>query len=235
MKTTHFFIPLLSMFIICSCGKDDGGTSGPPAPTPTPKVPEASTLLFPENNTECNEGSIVSVTESEVTFNWSTSENTDSYTITVINLSSNTVQTETLRGTEKMFRLMRGTPYEWFVESRNESGNVKSVKWRFFNEGPGIENYAPFPPEAISPKRGSTLDPTSEVTLEWSANDVDNDLKEFEIYLGTTAKNVTLLATVTKKSHDISVKQATDYYWRVRAIDNEGNSANSEIFEFRIN
>lgn len=233
---------LVPVFILCACGGNDddagggGGDDGPIGGTPEPA---ASTLIFPANNTECNEGTIVSETESDVMFRWNTSENTDSYSITYTNLSSNTIDNVVVQGsTEKLIRLERGIPYEWFVESQNKDTDKTSTseKWRFFNEGPGIENYAPFPAEAISPSRGSSLDTTTKVTLAWSASDIDDDIKDFEIFFGTTEGNLTSLGTFTETSiNNVSVTAATNYYWKVKATDTNGNSSISEVFQFRIN
>lgn len=234
---------LVALFILSACGGDDEGSEpiqggGDDDPIVVVPDPAASILIFPANNTECNEGTIVSETESDVKFRWNTSANTDSYSITLINLLDNQSSSVVQGNTETTFRLQRGTPYEWFVKSMSADTDKTSTseKWRFFNEGPGIENYAPFPAEAISPPRGSSLATTTAIILEWTASDIDDDLKEFEIFLGTTEDNMASLGKFIETSiNNVTVRAATDYYWKVKATDNEGNSSLSEVFQFKIN
>ena len=55
--------------------------------------------------------------------------------------------------------VLRGIPYEWFVVSKatGTATTASSASWKFYNEGPGVVNYAPFPADAINPSRGSQI------------------------------------------------------------------------------
>jgi len=77
--------------LMLSCGGGSDDTTSEPEPV---MPPLATTLIFPENNTECNEGEIISDTESRVTFRWNASEFTDSYIVHLTNLNTNVSRSE---------------------------------------------------------------------------------------------------------------------------------------------
>ena len=92
MKLGYYFLYILSFVLIirCSAEDDDSGTTTPavtqqPAPAPTPQVPTPgkSSLSAPENNEVCYEGEEVDDTNSEVTFSWDASSDTDSYDLEI--------------------------------------------------------------------------------------------------------------------------------------------------------
>lgn len=226
-------LAILPVFLLLSCGKTEPVAVGPdPIPDPL-----AAVLVFPDNNTECNEGNIINETQSSVIFRWNASQNTDSYELNLRNLNNNNISTTNVSTNEATITLLRGTPYEWFIVSKaNETVvTATSEKWKFYNKGPGIENYAPFPAEVISPLRGSTVTSTGgNITLEWNGSDVDNDITEFEILFGTENIPATILGTTSDSTIDATVVSGQIYYWRVITKDSEQNSSESEIFEFRV-
>ncbi|WBU90055.1 hypothetical protein [Cellulophaga omnivescoria] len=233
MKTLYKFT-CISALILASCGGggDDGGTDTP-APTAAPKP---TTLVFPENNTECNEGTIVSDRQSSVEFSWSDAADTDSYEINIKNLNTGNTITKTVTTTFNAVIIDRGTPYEWFVTSK-ASGTTETATsdvWKFYNQGIGTENYAPFPADAINPTRGATIATTNEVSLKWSGEDVDDDIVDYEILFGTDNTPTTSIGVTTETTINTNVTTNTIYYWRVITKDNEGNTSNSEIFEFKV-
>lgn len=225
-----------ALLILTACSGDGGGsdpgTPAPPAPTP---APSAANLIFPEDNTECNEGEVLNEEQSSVVFRWSAAENTDSYQITVTNLNTNTPSTVSATGTETPITIDRGTPYSWFVVSRanGTSESATSTTARFFNQGPGIENYAPFPATAINPIRGSTIDPGT-LQLQWEGGDIDDDLVDFEVFLDTSNPPASVLTSTSENQTEASVQSGQIYYWRVISRDNAGNSSQSEIFQFSV-
>ncbi|MDC6366658.1 MULTISPECIES: hypothetical protein [Flavobacteriaceae] len=229
------------LFIGCSSGSDGGDDTPPPSgggdddPVVVP-APTAATLVFPEDDTECNEGNPIDETESNVTFQWGASQNTDSYSVTLTNLHTNSSFNTIANTNEATISILRGTPYEWYVTSRANGTNetAESTKWQFFNEGPGIENHAPFPVEAVSPSRGETLSQTSSVTLTWSSSDIDNDISSYDVFFGTQTDQINFLGNTTENLFEATVSSGNIYYWQVKVIDSEGNSSTSVIFEFRI-
>ncbi|MFS4491759.1 hypothetical protein [Maribacter sp. 2308TA10-17] len=227
----------ISLLLMMSCG--GGGDDGPP-PTPMPDPvadPKATTLIFPENNTECNEGVIVDDARSSVTFRWNASEDTDEYEVNLRNLISNETTLFKVFRTEASITIDRGSPYEWFVTSSANGTTVtaSSSIFKFYNQGPGIENYAPFPAEAVSPIRGADVtNTTGTLSLEWNGSDIDDDITEFEVLFGTEAIPNISVGTTTDQTFEVTVLAGNTYYWRVISSDSQGNTSQSEIFEFKV-
>lgn len=228
---------LAGLLTACGGGSDEPGGSNPdPEPELVPS-PSAATLIFPDNNRECTTGVVVSDTRSQVLFEWNNSENTDSYEVNLRNLNTNITSRFNSNTNSANITLDRGTPYEWFVVSRADgtSETANSVSWRFYNEGPGIENYAPFPAVAVSPPRGASIDVDTSVTLEWEGSDVDNDISNYEVFFGTDSAALASIGSTTETSLETGVNPGTLYYWRVITNDSQGNSSQSELFEFLVN
>jgi hypothetical protein len=225
---------LLSAAALLSCGGGDSTPEPPPPVVITP--PSAAALIFPDNNAECNEGTVLNENQSAVTFRWTDAENADTYEVNLRNLSNNNTTKTNANNNSAEITLLRGTPYEWFVVSNANGTNVTatSPSWKFYNQGAGVENYAPFPAEAISPARGATVAATGTVTLEWTGSDVDDDIADFELFLGTDAAALTSIGTTAESTLDATISAGTIYYWRVLSRDSQGNSSQSEIFEFRV-
>jgi hypothetical protein len=227
---------LLLCFTILSCAGGDSNVETPNIPEPVAS-PLQSTLVFPENNKECTEGDIQSDTRSIVNFQWNNSENTDSYEINLKNLNNSNSSKANSTSNSILFTLERGVPYEWFVVSKANGTNItaSSTTWKFYNQGPGIENYAPFPAEAVNPKRGANLSNVANVTLEWIGSDIDNDIIDYKILFDTNESPTTVLGTTTEQTIEASVAASNTYYWRVITTDFNTNSSTSEIFSFKIN
>ena len=236
MKMIHKILSLgvtAALMLSCSGGDSSGGG---PDPQPVPD-PVAATLVFPANNTECNEGEVLSPQQSRVTFQWNASQNTDSYEVRLTNLTTNTSSSTTSNTNEAAIVIQRATPYEWSVTSRanGTSQTATSVVWRFYNAGEGVSNYAPFPATAVFPQRGSTLANAGTITLAWETTDIDGDLDSYDVYL--EANNTgpqSLVGTTAENTLDITVSASTVYYWQVVSKDTEGNSSVSEVFQFAV-
>lgn len=234
-------LPLATLGLIfntIACSKDSPEPSVPEVVILDPGTP---TLSFPNNNEPCLESTVVNDVQSTVTFRWSASENTVSYDIQVTNLANNTFRNYTSTTNEKAITLENSEPYAWQVTALGESGSqpAESVRWKFYLAGPAEVNYAPFPAELTSPISGSTVTPVDGVIqLQWSCTDADNDLASFSVYLDTTDGS-TLLRTLdyssTTTSIETEVENDTVYYWKVIAVDSEGNESDSGVFTFRTN
>lgn len=233
MKTNLKILSLLALSLVftgCPGGNDDGLD-----PT-NPSEAGSATLVFPENNKECTEGVIQSDLKSVVTFQWEEAVNTDSYEVSYRNLETGNSQTVNSNTNEAAITLDRGAPYEWFVVSKKTGSDLspKSATWRFYNQGPGVENYAPFPAVAVNPTRGQTVTSAGSLMLEWEGNDVDNDIEEYELLFGTDANPVSILGTTAQTSIEVSVTSGQTYYWRVFTKDAQGSISQSEIFDFVV-
>ena len=227
-----FVLTVFSLLFACG-GSDDGPSDPDPDPT---TAPSATTLVFPENNSECTEGKVLSASESEVVFQWNAAENTDSYTVNLRNLDTDGTQEFNANTNELAIRLDRGTPYSWSVISR-ATGTIEtaeSATWRFYNAGPGIENYSPFPADNPSPKSGVAVNPGT-ITLEWVGSDLDDDIVSYEVLLSTNNPPTTSIGETTVTTLDVDVTASTIQYWRVITTDATNNSSQSEIFQFRVN
>jgi len=245
-KISH--IPLLMVALLTlGCSSSGGDDNPPPPPTggndddPVIPDPSSATLVFPEDETECNTGVVDPNDEtlSTVTFEWNASANTDSYSVTVTNLNTSSSTFANSSTNSADVKIERGAPYSWFVISRAQGTTVtaESVTFRFYNEGPGIENYAPFPAEAVQPARGENLSGVTSVTLAWTASDIDDDITGYEVFLDSNEENPTTSIGTSENTTlaDIPVTPGTTYYWKVTTTDGVGNSSTSEVFEFRVN
>lgn len=229
---------MAGLVLLYACGGSDGGDDpDPPEPRQQAQPPTAATLVFPDNNEECTEGEPVNDNLSRITFLWNASQNTDSYRMVLRNLNTGAENNFTSPTNEVTVGVERGAPFEWFVESRASgvTETATSVTWRFYNEGPGIENYAPFPAIAVAPPRGALIDANPALMLEWEASDVDNDITGYEVFYGTDRENLPSVGNPEIAEFEVSAEAGTVYYWYIVTIDAEGNTSESEIFEFQVN
>ncbi len=200
--------------------------------------PIAVSLVFPEDNSLCTTGIVLSDTESEVTFEWTQSENADSYRVVLINLETNETDTFTAETNSLDIRLLRSTPYSWYVTSVLESSDntSDSAIASFYNAGPGLSSYAPFPATDPSPQQNAQLPSnTTTITLEWQSSDLDGDIATYDVFFGTTSPPGPFAQELTSNSlENIDVTSGTQYFWRVLTRDAQGNQSNSQIFSFEV-
>lgn len=223
---------LILLFLVYGCGKDD------PKPDDNTEIPVAVTLVFPYENSLCNEGTNVTDTVSTVLFEWDAADYTDEYDLNVKNLTTGATSTHQTSNTEYPVVLNRATPYAWYVVSKSSSvaDTAQSVTWKFYNAGVAIESYAPFPAEIISPGMAVTISaPTGVVTLDWNGSDVDGDIVGYDIYFGTATP-----PGIAESDHsesilvDVPVSSNTIYFWRVITKDSRGNKSDSGVYQFKI-
>lgn len=228
-KIIYRILFVSSLFI--SCG---GGSNNSDDVTPTP--PSKALLIFPEENSECNEGSIISSTQSNVNFDWSDAQNTISYEITIKNLTTGVSTKHTSNSSNKQITINRATPYSWYVVSKNDgTETATSSVWKFYNAGEPESSHAPFPADLVKPAMGTNISSgTSSVDLEWSGNDVDNDIKEYRVLMNTTSPPTNIIGTTSSSTLSVNVETNNTYYWRIITEDEKGNTSRSEVFEFKI-
>ncbi|MDF0715935.1 hypothetical protein PY092_07235 [Muricauda sp. 334s03] len=235
MKIVYKYLVLFMVLPLFSCG---GGGDDPTPPEPEPEVPapSAATLIYPDNNEECTEGVLVSETESQVTFEWTASENTDSYTLLLTNLETGAESSSTTANTDIQLMLERGTAYSWAVVSSADGTNetASSTTWRFYNAGAAVENYAPFPAYEPYPEMGKAIN-AGTINFEWEGADLDGDALSYILYLDTLSPPTSIIGETDTNSFEATIGADTVYYWQVVTVDSAGNSSTSEIFEFRTN
>jgi hypothetical protein len=221
----YLFLCLLGVTLL-SCKKT--------VPAPTKAI-----LSLPNNNEACTNGTILSPTLSTILFKWTASQNVESYELTIKNLESGLVTTQTTTALELPVALTRNTPYSWFVTAKSSKtdATAQSEVWKFFNVGEALSFYAPFPADMISPKMAQRITPTAgKITLDWTGSDVDNDIVNYDIYLGTTASPPLLKSNqVESILSDVAVNNATTYYWKVITRDSKGNTSDTGVFVFYTN
>tara|TARA_R110001583_G_scaffold41753_3_gene132779 strand:- start:17068 stop:17748 length:681 start_codon:yes stop_codon:yes gene_type:complete len=190
-------------------------------------------LVFPENDSDCTEGIIVSDTESELIFEWIDENNNDPYILHLTNISISQTELYESETTEVAIILERGATYSWYVTGKI---NSSSEIWSFYNEGPGLESTIPFPATAISPVSGASISQTSiTVNLIWKSEDLDNDIVSHDLYFGE-AKDPELFGTdiIETRFDDIPVEAGKTYYWKIVTKDSVGNESTSTIFFFSV-
>lgn len=228
-RTIPIYLLVLSVFISCTTKDDEINLV-------SSNTPARSTLIFPENNTECNEGNIVSETESDVLFKWEETKNTSSYLLTLKNLNTGLTREIKTVSNEFLIRVLRGTPYSWKVMSKAITGNetANSEIWKFYNAGLPEESHSPFPAEAISPKIGSNVN-QGVIQLQWLATDVDNDIVSYKVLMDTSTSPSTEVGNITVNSLNVTVSSGKVYYWKVITVDVTGNASHSQVFQFKVN
>src|SRR5690606_1057240 len=227
MKKVVFTAILLLLTI--SCGKDNNMEE-------IQLVPTKAILVFPENNTECLEGSILSDTQSEVTFRWTASQNTEQYDLQLTNLISKSTKSFTTKNTELPITIERGTPYSWQIISISGPKTQESDLWSFYNAGESTEYFIPFPAENVSPAPATVYPSTQTgVTLEWNGNDLDGDILEYDIYFGD-GNPPTIYQEKYKQTTlpDIPLVAGKSFYWKIVTRDSLGNESTSDIFSFEV-
>lgn len=204
----------------------------------SPKPPSAAVLIFPEQNSLCTTGVSITPTSSRVEFIWQTANNTDTYELRVTNLLANVTQTVNTQATSAEITIDKGTPFSWQVITRNTQvqETASSAVWQFFNAGSQI-SHAPFPAQIVAPLSGASVvsDINSEIELEWSGADVDDDLVGYDIYVETVSPPQVLVASpaATVSSIKVNIIPNTVYYWKVISKDAEGNTSDSGVYSFR--
>ena len=228
-KIKYIFLVFISLIMISCGGKDDsgGGDVDPPDPVNPPTV---STLIAPVNNTECLDGE-------NVEFRWNSSQYTDTYTINVKNLLTQSVISQNTTSTNITIQLEQGQPYSWYIvsSSNSSSDTAESEKWKFYLKGEQTSNYAPFPADLIKPKAEETLSPGS-IVFEWSGSDVDTgDTLTYDLYLGATNPPTTKIqSNISSTQVTQSITDVGIYYWKVITKDNSGSNSDSGVSKFTV-
>lgn len=223
------YLYLCSALLFLGCNNDDG----------PPPVPEGVILVFPEENSECTTGISINEALSQVTFEWMPAKNADLYTVTVVNLNSNTPQAISTASTSVALSIEKGAPFSWSIISSNTDSDITATSdnWLFYNAG-SQTTYAPFPAQLVAPKSGSTVQKKSmdEISLAWLGADVEDDIQQFEVYFSeqNPPTDVVLNTDNQVQETNVSVTSGTTYYWKVITTDSEGNTSDSGVFDFKV-
>lgn len=233
MKSSSIVVFLF--LLVTGCGKKNV-----PEPEPSPILdgPAAASLALPKQDQACTDGTLISATESTISFSWSAANHTDSYELFIKNLLTGISRSQSTTSTQLQITLLRDTPYSWYVLSRSGKVSItaQSTIWKFYNAGPGTVSYAPYPAEVIAPAFGQALENTSAVDLVWKGSAVENNIIGYDVYFGTST-TLTILKSDLKDSFlkNVNVVSNTRYYWKVITKDSRGNSSDSGLSQFKVN
>ena len=210
--------------------------------TELPADPEVANLISPLDKETCLDGVSINDTQSNVNFVWGTATGALSYELEIANLLTQSTQLYSSDTNELSIALSKAEPYSWSVRSIGETGTTASVSdpWKFYLAGDAVVNYAPFPAELITPRSGANTTPdiNNLVILRWTADDVDDDLNRFEVYLDTTdgtTLNQEIAYQAQETQLEVEVENNTVYYWKIVAIDLNGNQSRSGVYIFTTN
>ena len=177
---------------------------------------------------------------SEVTFSWDASSDTDSYDLVINNQETSQSQTESgITSTSKAVILATDVSYSWKVVSKanDTSDTTESDTWQFYLAGDGQENYAPFPATILSPTSGAAVDSNNGgITLSWEGNDPDEgDSLTYTIYLDEVDGLQDPIEEDSSETElEVSVESGTTYYWRVKTSDGKSSSF-TLVYSFIVN
>ncbi len=224
----HFLaIIVIVVFISCSSSATDLVVENP----------VAATLVFPENNIECNEGVILNEMESKVVFRWNTSDYTDVYELVVENKLTDNTSSYQSDLNFKEITLERGVNYEWHVISKSMKSQetAKSETFQFFNAAPGVVSHVPFSAVVLSPPNGSEVTAIAgKVNLQWVGSDLDNDIENYEIFFGDNENQLKSKGLTADLAIEVEVISDITYFWMVKSKDETNNISTSEIFQFTV-
>jgi hypothetical protein len=226
-------IALAISIIMLSCGGGGGQDDPPVPPPPANRTPGTPTLTSPADQLLC--------LENTVQFEWSAATDPDgdpiSYELQVATDTqfSQNLTTRNTTATSVNITLEKGIAYYWrvrAVDSRNAAGNYSSV-FSFYTEGDGLVNHLPYAPILVSPALNSVVQ-TSSTTLEWTADDVDDDTLSFTVYFGTSNPPTQKLAEDQSASTlNASLEASRDYYWYVVVKDGQGGITKGQVWKFK--
>lgn len=182
------------------------------------------------------EGTPISGTDVNISFEWKKGINTDKFVLNIKNLDSDKSYEIETENTKADAIIETGKPYSWYVESISTSimDTAISEEWKFYSAEEGAEAHPPFPAEIIKPAFAQVLDKENTADLLWNGNDVDNDIIGYKIYFGSTNPPLFFEEVGNVNQLEISVNSNTIYYWQIETMDSHNNSSYSIVSQFKV-
>jgi len=222
------YITIISGLILsCGGGGDD------PDPTPENKAPTTPTQIYPANNDLC--------IDNAVNFRWNASTDLDgdaiSYIVEVAKTSSFAaiIATKTVTATSASISLEKGVAFYWRITAKDSKGLSSPVSAAngFYTEGIGVSNYVPFSPVLVAPGLGTTVQ-SATASLQWNANDVDNDALTYDVYFGKTNPPAIISSNQSADSFATATLDASStYYWKIVVKDGKGGQTIGQVWNFK--
>ncbi|MDH4337488.1 MAG: T9SS type A sorting domain-containing protein [Candidatus Krumholzibacteria bacterium] len=122
------------------------------------------------------------------------------------------------------------TEYFWRVVVRDLGGfETAGLTWRFTTRA---ANSPPGEPRFPIPEDGTAGLPL-DLSLEWSATDIDGDALTYDVYFGTEDTPPLVSSNQGVPSYTVStLAYGTTYYWRVVARDPPGHETSGPLWSF---
>lgn len=228
----YFAISLLILTSACSSDTNEDSS---------PVIGELN-LATPLDASTC-EGVSTSSTKCEVTLNWESTSENDSYTLTVTNLNTNKVVLiqNNIKTTTYKIILDKQAPFSWKVTSTDNTtrkiSNISPI-WKFYaSAGVSVANYAPFPADLIAPIQDKIVTAVDgKITLKWAGSDTDSSGLKYTVYIDKVDGKQTPVAGLINLSDTQASVSVTSgvYYWRVKTSDGTSSSF-SQIVKFTVN
>ncbi|MBS1531117.1 MAG: hypothetical protein JSU01_12480 [Bacteroidetes bacterium] len=228
--SVRIFVLIVSSVLLQACG--GGGKHNQVQP-----APGQATLLTPAQNAVCITGTAVSSTQSSVQFSWNAGSNATSYDLVLKNLLTSASTTQTTTSTSLLVNLDQDTPYSWYIVSKSAGGTATSDTWKFYNSGPGVVTYPPYPAEITAPTFGQSVTAgAGTVNLTWVGSSVtQGTIVNYDVYFGSSTTPPLMQSKVTTSYlNGVAVTSGATYYWKVITRDNAGNTSDSGVYWFSV-
>ncbi|WP_299325433.1 hypothetical protein [uncultured Maribacter sp.] len=212
---------ILMGLLIVSCGGKDSDNSTPPEE----KVLGDFNLVFPDNNLICTEGEDNGNDGVSIEFQWSASTNATSYELEITNQETNSTDTRTVTTTSLAAGLPKGTQFSWTVTAILGAKTLASDSWNFYSEGTSTGNFAPFPAEISVSDNGDGT-----VNVSWVGEDLDDDLINYDVYIGTSDNLELILENTTNENTSYNITAGEQYIVQIVSKDSNDNTSTSRTY-----
>jgi len=95
-------------------------------------------------------------------------------------------------------------------------------------------NQAPSIPNNYLPIFGYHFPNPLQLNLSWVSVDPENDPIVFDLYMGTSQGNLTKICSTPYTTYSYNATNQGNYYWKVIAYDNAGNSTEGPVWYFTV-
>jgi uncharacterized protein (TIGR02145 family) len=132
-----------------------------------------------------------------------------------------------------LLTLAANTVYKWKIVSVDIHSTRSESETRTFTTRNNAGNTLPTVPLPVMPANNSTGIPFQPV-LQWNAaNDNDQDVLSYTVYMGTDGVNLSPVASgLTGTSYSPVLETGKKYFWKVAALDNKGGVSESDTWQF---
>lgn len=233
----YFSLTMLAFLVGCDCDCMDDQAYGESEITPSEfqstGSPGSADLIAPASNNSCLLGTSVDAFTSNVLFQWSDSEDTDSFDLTYTNLLTNDTKTKTgIKTNSTTILLFKRFPYSWSVKSiKSNSKTANSGTNKFYLAGSSIVTNVPLGAILSTPTTSS-----GKTTLSWTGSDPDaGDVLTYTLYVDKVdGKQTPVMSAISSSSVQITLDTGSTYFWRVKTTDQTNNSSFSSISTFNL-